>query len=68
MTLIGTLFVLSNIIMKRIRVELVRDEGFVAVTLQEFAMQVADNFVLDEYYFNHGTGIIELYKEEEEKL
>lgn len=51
--------------MKRVRIELVCDEGFVAVSLQEFAMQVADKFVLDEYYLEHGTGIIEEYKEKD---
>lgn len=53
--------------MKRVRLELVCDDGFVATTLQELAMQIIrDGFVFDEYYCTHGTAIIEPYKEEEE--
>lgn len=51
--------------MKQVRVVLTCDEGFVEQTLREFAI-MAINFKFDEYYFEHGTGIIEPYKEEEE--
>ena len=52
--------------MKRYRVELICDEGFVAQTLLAFADKVFDKFELDEYDFAHGTGIIEEYGEEGE--
>lgn len=52
--------------MKRYRVELICDEGFVAQTLQAFADKVFDKFELDEYKFAHGTGHIEEYGKEGE--
>ena len=51
--------------MKRIRVELIVDEGFVAPTLRALANQYEDTLVLDEYDFETGTAIIEEMPEEE---
>ena len=53
--------------MKRVRVELVCDDGVVAASLLEMAEQIAfEGFVFDEYYLEHGTAIIEPYKGEED--
>ena len=52
--------------MKRVRVELVCDEGYVAESLVELIGQYENSLEMDEYYLEHGTAIIEHYKEEEE--
>lgn len=50
----------------RIKVELVCDEEFVADTLRELATRYEDTLEMDEYYCEHGTAVIEEYKNEEE--
>lgn len=50
----------------RITISITCDEGFVADSLRELAAKYEDEMVLDEYYLEHGTAILEPYKEEED--
>lgn len=50
----------------RISISITCDEGFVADSLRELAAKYEDEMVLDEYYLEHGTAILEPYKEEED--
>lgn len=52
--------------MKRFRIEVVCDEFYIADSLRELATMYEDEMVEGEYHLEHGTAIIEEYKEEED--